>query len=172
MRVYHGSILTVDEKDTVVQYLVEDSGRIVFAGNELPAKWSDTPKVELGDRAALQIEMHAIGDKAFDQATRCLKAALEEHPRSDYRHGIIHACLPTDDGLDICAQYGIHLPVQPAFIDWNQEPDAYLADILGQERAAKLNPLKVYVRPRYSPFRGAGCSLYRPGSNHVAFKSL
>lgn len=51
MRVYCGSILTVDEKDTVVQYLVEDSGRIVFTGNELPAKWSDAPRVELGDRA-------------------------------------------------------------------------------------------------------------------------
>ena len=29
------------------------------------------------NRAGLQIEMHAIGDAAFDQATRALKAALD-----------------------------------------------------------------------------------------------
>lgn len=118
-------------------YIDEAGNGVLYYDDEKVLKF-----VESANQAALQIEMHAIGDKAFDQAARCLKAALEKHPRSDHRHGIIHACLPTDDGLDICAQYGIHLPVQPAFIDWNQEPDAYLADILGPERAAKLNPLR------------------------------
>lgn len=33
------------------------------------------------NRAGLQIEMHAIGDKAFDQACRALKAALDDYPR-------------------------------------------------------------------------------------------
>ena len=47
------------------------------------------------NRAGLQIEMHAIGDRAFDQATRALKAALDDFPRKDHRHGIIHDCLPT-----------------------------------------------------------------------------
>ena len=40
------------------------------------------------NRAGLQIEMHAIGDKAFDQACRALKAALDDYPRKDHRHGI------------------------------------------------------------------------------------
>ena len=31
------------------------------------------------NRAGLQIEMHAIGDKAFDQACRALKAALDDY---------------------------------------------------------------------------------------------
>jgi predicted amidohydrolase YtcJ len=47
------------------------------------------------NRAGLQIELHAIGDRAFDQAARALKAALDDFPREDHRHGIIHACLPT-----------------------------------------------------------------------------
>ena len=47
------------------------------------------------NRAGLQIEMHAIGDKAFVQAVRAIKAALDDLPREDHRHTIIHACLPT-----------------------------------------------------------------------------
>ncbi|MDO4502194.1 MAG: amidohydrolase family protein [Coriobacteriia bacterium] len=97
------------------------------------------------NRAGLQIQMHAIGDAAFDQATRALKAALDDCPRDDHRHGIIHACLPTEDGIAICAEYGIHLPVQSAFIGWAQEPDAYLEELLGPERAAALNPLRRFA---------------------------
>ena len=40
------------------------------------------------NRAGLQIEMHAIGDAAFDQATRALKAALDDYPREDHRHAL------------------------------------------------------------------------------------
>ena len=96
------------------------------------------------NRAGLQIEMHAIGDKAFDQATRALKAALDDFPREDHRHGIIHDCLPTEEGIKIASEYGIQMPVQSAFINWKQEPDEYLVSILGEERAARLNPLKTF----------------------------
>ena len=97
------------------------------------------------NRAGLQIEMHAIGDKAFDQATRALKAALDDCPREDHRHAIIHDCLPTKEGIKICAEYHIAMPVQTAFIDWRQEPDAYLEKILGKERCARLNPIKTFL---------------------------
>ena len=97
------------------------------------------------NRAGLQIEMHAIGDRAFDQAARALKAALDDHPRADHRHGIIHCCLPTAEGLAICRDYRIQMPVQSAFINWKQEPDEYLESILGQERARRLNPLRTFL---------------------------
>ena len=96
------------------------------------------------NRAGLQIEMHAIGDKAFDQAARALKAALDDFPREDHRHGIIHDCLPTEEGLQICEKYHIQMPVQSAFINWKQEPDEYLVSIMGKERANRLNPLKTF----------------------------
>lgn len=96
------------------------------------------------NRAGLQIEMHAIGDKAFDQACRALKAALDDCPGQDHRHGIIHDCLPTEDGIKICSEYGILMPVQSAFINWKQEPDEYLESILGNERMKRLNPIKTF----------------------------
>ena len=96
------------------------------------------------NRAGLQIEMHAIGDRAFDQATRALKAALDDYPRKDHRHGIIHDCLPTEEGIAICKAYGIQMPVQSAFIGWKQEPDEYLEQIMGSERAGRLNPIRTF----------------------------
>ena len=96
------------------------------------------------NRAGLQIEMHAIGDRAFDQATRCLKAALDDYPRKDHRHGIIHACLPTKEGFEICQKYHIQLPMQIAFDDWAQEPMTYIVSILGEERANRLNPISTF----------------------------
>lgn len=97
------------------------------------------------NRAGLQIEMHAIGDKAFDQACRALKAALDDYPREDHRHGIIHDCLPTEEGIRICQDYHIQMPVQSAFIQWKQEPDEYLESILGEERLKRLNPIRTFM---------------------------
>lgn len=96
------------------------------------------------NREDMQIEIHAIGDAAFEQATRALKVALDDYPREDHRHTIIHACLPTEEGIKICEEYKIALAIQSAFIDWPNEPNEYLEEILG-ERAAKLNPFKTFA---------------------------
>lgn len=97
------------------------------------------------NREGLQIAMHAIGDRAFDQAVKALEAALQDYPRTDHRHTIIHACLPTQQGLETCARLGIVFAVQPAFLDWPQEPLPYLHDVLG-ERAYKLSPLNSFKK--------------------------
>ncbi|MCL1855951.1 MAG: amidohydrolase family protein [Clostridia bacterium] len=96
------------------------------------------------NRAGLQIELHAIGDAAFDQAAKALRAALDDFPRDDHRHGIIHACLTTEEGLSICRDYRILLLVQTAFIAWKQEPDRYLRSILGS-RCERLNPVRTML---------------------------
>lgn len=120
------------------QYSDGSKGVLYYSDEEV------TEFCKRANRAGLQIEMHAIGDDAFRQATQALKAALDDFPREDHRHGIIHACLPTAEGLDICEKYHIVLPVQSAFINWPQEPDSYLDSILG-ERSARLNPLRDFM---------------------------
>ena len=117
-------------------------------GGEGILYYSDEKVIEFcrkANRLGLQIELHAIGDKAFDQAARALKAALDDCPRENHRHGIIHDCLPTEEGIAICRQYNIQMPVQSAFIGWKQEPDAYLEDLLGAERASRLNPIRTFA---------------------------
>ena len=110
--------------------------------------YSDEKVIEFcktANRAGLQIEMHAIGDRAFDQATRALKAALDDYPRNDHRHGIIHDCLPTPEGLKICQDYHIQLPMQIAFDNWKQEPPVYTESILGPARNGRLNPVRSFM---------------------------
>jgi predicted amidohydrolase YtcJ len=116
----------------------EDTG-VLYYSDEAVAEFC-----KKANRAGLQISIHAIGDRAFTQAVYALKAALDDYPRDNHRHSIIHACLPTEEGIAICQQYNILLPVQSAFINWAQEPDAYLEEILG-DRAAKLNPLATFT---------------------------
>jgi len=113
------------------------------------------------NRLGLQIELHAIGDAAFDQATRALKAALDDFPRKDHRHGIIHACLPTAEGMRICAEYDIHIPLQTSFINWKQEPERYLRDLLG-EREPKLNPLRDFMKAGISFSAGSDAPCTSP----------
>lgn len=117
---------------------VSDTGVLYYDDEKV------TSFCKAANRAGLQIEMHAIGDAAFDQAARCIKAALDDFPRKDHRHGIIHSCLPTEEGTRICAEYGIQFPMQTSFIDWPQEPDEYLCKLLGNKRANNLNPLRKY----------------------------
>ena len=114
------------------------------------------------NRAGMQIEMHAIGDRAFDQATRALKAALDDCPRKDHRHGIIHDCLPTAEGIRICAEYGIQMPVQSAFINWKQEPDNYLESIMGTDRCARLNPIRTFMEAGISVSFGSDAPCTTP----------
>lgn len=120
-------------------YLGSDNKGILYYSDERVTEFC-----KKANREGMQIELHAIGDAAFDQAVNAIKAALDDYPRADHRHTIIHACLPTEKGLEICAKYGITFAIQSAFIDWPNEPTEYLERILG-DRAAKLNPFKTYA---------------------------
>ena len=51
MKVYEGTILTVNEHDEVARYLVEDGGRIAYVGSELPGRYAGEPLERLGGRA-------------------------------------------------------------------------------------------------------------------------
>lgn len=97
--------------------------------------------VKEANRAELQVEMHTVGDAAFTQAVSAIEKALQDYPRSDHRHTLIHACLPTEEGLETCARLGIAIALQPAFLHWELEPLPYLESILG-DRAYAISPLR------------------------------
>jgi len=55
MKLYKGNIVTCDSKNSVYKYLVEDKGKILFAGNELPGNYkiSGSNTIDLGEKALL-----------------------------------------------------------------------------------------------------------------------
>ena len=83
------------------------------------------------NRAGLQIEMHVIGDAASHQAVMAIEKALQDFPREDHRHTMIHACLITPEDLEKCAKLEIGITLQPGFLISPLEPVEYLEEILG-----------------------------------------
>lgn len=50
MKVFKGNILTVNAANDVARFLVEDGGRIVFVGDELPGEFLKAPMEDLGGK--------------------------------------------------------------------------------------------------------------------------
>lgn len=53
MKVYEGAILTCDANDQVVRYLVEDGGRILYVGDELPERYISVRHERLGKKVLI-----------------------------------------------------------------------------------------------------------------------
>jgi len=53
MRVFHGTIITCDEDCHVFNYLVEDMGKIIHVGDDLPQIYANSEQVELGEKALI-----------------------------------------------------------------------------------------------------------------------
>ena len=106
-------------------YVGEENDGILFYTQERVNEFA----IE-ANRAGLQIEVHAIGDRAFNQAVDAIEQALLDKPRENYRHTIIHACIPTKEGLEKVAKYNIGIDFQPVFLEWPLEHLEYLEDIL------------------------------------------
>jgi len=104
-----------------------------------------TDFVVRANRVGLQIALHAIGDRAVEQALTAFEAARQDKEWPDSRHIIIHADLISEADLDRIAKLGITIALQPNFLDWKQEPASYLEAILGENRAASMLPLRALV---------------------------
>lgn len=92
----------------------------------------------------LQVQLHAIGDAAFDQAARAYETALKSNFREDHRHSIIHGSLVTPKGLETCARYNIGIAAQPSLLHLNLEPFTYLNEILGK-RVMDISPFRTML---------------------------
>ena len=56
MKIYKGNIVTCDKNNNVFNYLVEDCGKIIYVGNRLPAEYSDSQLIDLGEKALTAVQ--------------------------------------------------------------------------------------------------------------------
>ena len=92
--------------------------------------------VEAVDSKGMQAIVHAIGDRAVEQAAEALgRVAGADNPR---RHRIEHASLLPKDLRSKMTRHSVRATVQPLFIT----SDTWAIDRLGEERARDLYPLK------------------------------
>lgn len=71
--------------------------------------------------AGMSVAMHAIGDAAMTQVLDAYERVLNEFPRADHRHCIIHCQITNDAILKRMAQLHVYAAVQPIFIDADLE---------------------------------------------------
>ncbi|HVA37628.1 MAG TPA: amidohydrolase family protein [Candidatus Dormibacteraeota bacterium] len=89
--------------------------------------------------------VHAIGDRALEQAISAIEAALGGAPSKRTRHFIEHAELLTPDQIARCARLGIHLSMQPQFdAVWGADGGMYERR-LGRARKRTMNRLATLV---------------------------
>ncbi len=106
--------------------------------------------VKEANRAELQIELHTIGDAAINQAINAIEKALQDYPREDHRHSLIHASLISDENIKKCAELGISITVQPAIPISPLEPISFLEETIGD---------RVYTSSPYRKIVDAGIHL-------------
>jgi len=53
MKVFRGKIISIDKDNNIFKYLVEDNGKIVFVGNDLPEIYKQGNLIDLNNRVLI-----------------------------------------------------------------------------------------------------------------------
>ena len=75
--------------------------------------------VELAHKNNMQVAIHAIGDKAMDMVVNSIEKALNNYPRNNHRHGVVHCQLTTENLLNRFRDLQLHAYVQSIFLDYD-----------------------------------------------------
>ena len=67
----------------------------------------------------MQVAVHTIGDACLDRVLSAMDKALEQNPREDHRHGIIHCQITRRDQLEKMAKRKLHIYAQSIFLDYD-----------------------------------------------------
>ena len=142
-----------------------NSGMLLLKDSELDEM------VDRADAMGHQVIVHAIGDRAVEQAVRALsRVSGSGNPR---RHRVEHASLLPKDLRSKMAKHGIRAAVQPCFVT----SDTWAAERLGEERLRDLYPFRSMLEEgiaisggsdspveSLSPVLGAWAAMTRGGS--------
>jgi predicted amidohydrolase YtcJ len=123
----------------------DGSGELVHDDDEL-AEFAHNAHL-----AGLQVGVHAIGDRAIEQALRVWERvyrALDSRSRRHFRarrHRLEHFEMASSSRVERAAALGLAISVQPAFdAAWGQEGGMY-EHRLGGDRARRMNPFRTMV---------------------------
>ncbi|MFX0207817.1 MAG: amidohydrolase, partial [Candidatus Hodarchaeota archaeon] len=93
-------------------------------------------------KLGMQVAIHAIGDKAIDEALNAIETALLHEPRKNHRHRIEHCEVINEDQILRIKQLGIVASMQPNFVgEWGNYGGMY-EQRLGSQRFKLHNPYR------------------------------
>jgi predicted amidohydrolase YtcJ len=122
--------------------------------------------------AGFQLSMHAIGDRAVEEAVKTVEKVGNDYHGRKLRHRIEHASIATPGLIARFRKNGIVASVQPGFVP----SDTWAEKRLGTRRIRYLYPFKSLTRAGVrvaagsdcpvedpNPFRGVWAAVERPG---------
>ena len=75
--------------------------------------------ISFANRNNMQVAVHTIGDACLDRVISAMEKALEENPREDHRHGIVHCQITRADQLEKMGKMKLHIYAQSIFLDYD-----------------------------------------------------
>ncbi|MDQ3169256.1 MAG: amidohydrolase [Acidobacteriota bacterium] len=115
-----------------------DTGLPMWTAEEL------AQSVAAYDRAGLQIELHAIGDRAIRMALDAYERAARENGTSGRRHRIEHVEVPALEDLPRFRALGVIASTQAIFATPDAATLQNYAPALGPARASRSNAFKLF----------------------------
>jgi len=103
--------------------------------------------------------VHAIGDKCLDEVLEAFEKALEELPRPDHRHGIVHCQVTRPDQLNRIARLGLQVYVQSVFLDYDNH---IVEKLLDPELLKTSYSWKTLIGKGVSVSNGSDCPVEEP----------
>lgn len=85
-------------------------GTLLFTREELE------DLVKIAHRLEMQVVMHAIGDRAIDQAIEVFESIQDKLGRKDLRHGIVHCLITGPNAFSRMGRCGVTALIQPVAV--------------------------------------------------------
>jgi predicted amidohydrolase YtcJ len=118
--------------------------------------------VSRAHKMGMQVAIHAIGDKAIEEALDAIEIALKDEPRSDHRHRIEHCEVITEDQIKRMKRLGVIAAVQPNFVGEWEHPGGMYEQRLGSERLKLCNPFRSLIDEGITVTFGTDCGYCPP----------
>ena len=115
--------------------------------------------VSYAHRHGMQVAIHAIGDACLDQVLNAVELALQEQPRADHRHGVVHCQASRPDQLERIARLNMHVYAQSIFLDYDNH---IVSKVLTPELAASSYSWKTLMQKGVSVSNGSDCPVELP----------
>ena len=115
--------------------------------------------ISYAHKKGLQVIVHAIGDACLDEVLEAFERALEELPRPDHRHGIVHCQVTRSDQLDRIARLGLHVYAQSVFLDYDNH---IVEKLLDPELLKTSYSWKTLIEKGVSVSNGSDCPVEEP----------
>ena len=131
----------------------EDCGFNLFSDEHMNAM------VSYAHNHGMQVAIHAIGDACLDQVLNAVELALQENPRADHRHGVVHCQASRPDQLERIARLNMHVYAQSIFLDYDNH---IVGKVLTPELAASSYSWKTLMQKGVSVSNGSDCPVELP----------